>query len=134
MVAPPPDLSGPRVPVIGCVGEGLAELTVEAGGPQVRLAFGGDMANVAVMAGRAGGRAPPLGRVGADPLGECLLRFWRDEGIDADHVTVDPRGATGLYLNQPGPEGHGFVYWRAGSAGSRLDKTNVPRELIEDLD
>src|SRR3954469_3262776 len=100
-------------PVLGCAGAGLVELTVDPERADARLAFGGDVANVAVMAARAGARARLSGRVGADGPGEALLRFWRGEAIDVAHVTVDDAAATGLYLNEPSPDGHRFVYWRA---------------------
>src|SRR4051794_24200977 len=123
-----------RRPVLGCVGEGLVELTVDPERADARLAFGGDVANVAVMASRAGARARLAGRVGADGPGEALMRFWRGEAIDVAHVTVDDAAATGLYLNEPARDGHRFVYWRAGSAGSRLDTTDVTPDFLAGLD
>ncbi|WCB93453.1 hypothetical protein DSM104299_02166 [Baekduia alba] len=113
--------------VLVAIGEGLVEL--ERDGTAERLAFaaGGDAANIAVMAARLGARTRLAGRVGDDPLGAWLRAFWAGRGVDVAHVRADPDAATGLYLNTPDADaGHRFVYWRTGSAGSRL--------VVEDLD
>jgi 2-dehydro-3-deoxygluconokinase len=56
--------------VLGAVGEGLFEIGVDEGneGP-LRRGYGGDVANVCVMAARAGIGARLATRVGDDALG-----------------------------------------------------------------
>jgi 2-dehydro-3-deoxygluconokinase len=106
---------------LGVIGEGLVELELDETTDRLRLGAGGDAANIAVMAARLGSCTRLGGRVGADPFGERLLSFWRSCGVDLTSVRVDPDAATGLYLNTATSGGeHRFVYWRTGSAGSRL--------------
>lgn len=106
--------------VLAAVGEGLVELGLEQGTPEVALGFGGDVANVCVMAAHCGVPARLGGRVGTDPLGDRLLEFWRQAGVEIEAVRRDRSAPTGLYLNEARKAGHRFTYWRTGSAGSRL--------------
>jgi len=122
--------SWPRAPTrselmtsLAVIGEGLVELELELEPPgaRVRLAPGGDAANIAVMAARLDAHARLVARVGDEPLGRWLVACWTGHGVDVDHLRTDPDAVTGLYLNTPAVDGdHRFVYWRTASAGSRL--------------
>jgi 2-dehydro-3-deoxygluconokinase len=117
---------------LGALGEGLAELSMQEG--SVALAFGGDAANVAVMAARAGAATRIGGRVGDDGFGRALLDFWARQGIDTSTVVLDRGAATGLYVNDTDLErGHRFTYWRAGSAGSRLETGDLRPAFLDGL-
>ena len=119
---------------LGAVGEGLVELALTPESTEARLGVSGDAANVCVMAARLGLRARIAGRVGHDPLGERLVRFWAKQGLELDAVRRDPAAPTGMYVNEPGPNGgHRFSYWRTGSAGSRLQATDLPDSWFDDL-
>jgi 2-dehydro-3-deoxygluconokinase len=119
---------------IAVIGEGLVELELDQLGGYLRLAPGGDAANIAVMAARLDAHARIVGRVGTDPLGDWLVACWRDRGVDVAHVRSDPDAATGLYLNTPTAAGeHRFVYWRAASAGSRLQPSDLDDARFADL-
>jgi 2-dehydro-3-deoxygluconokinase len=122
--------------VLGAVGEGLFELGLDEGhdGP-LRRGYGGDAANVCVMAARAGLGARLCGRVGADALGRALLEFWRSEGVDVRHVVVDQAAPTGIYVNARTNSGaHRFDYHRRGSAGSRLEREDLTDAFLDGLD
>jgi 2-dehydro-3-deoxygluconokinase len=117
------------------LGEGLAELAL-APNPDddLRLGFGGDAANLAVMAAGLGAPALLVGRVGADPLGARLVSFWQRRGVDLSYVRTDPVAPTGLYINQSDPRhGHKFTYLRRGSAGSRWRFTDADADLFSGL-
>jgi 2-dehydro-3-deoxygluconokinase len=120
---------------LGAVGEGLFELGLdEDGDGAVRRGYGGDVANVCVMAARAGAAARLSGRVGADALGRALLEFWRSEGVDVEHIRVDPDAPTGIYVNERTREGaHRFDYHRRGSAGSRLAPADLTQSFFSGL-
>jgi 2-dehydro-3-deoxygluconokinase len=123
------------VAVLAAIGEGLVELERDGDADRLALAAGGDAANILVMASRLGATTRLAGRVGADPLGAWLLAFWADRGVDVAHVRSDPDAPTGLYLNAPDSGGgHRFVYWRRGSAGSRLAAADLDDGLFADLD
>jgi 2-dehydro-3-deoxygluconokinase len=122
------------VRTLGAVGEGLVELGLSTGNADVRLGFGGDAANVCVMAARLGVPARLAGRVGDDPLGERLLAFWAEQGVDLTAVKRDSGASTGMYVNEVGATGaHRFSYWRTGSAGSRLEPGDLDQPWFCEL-
>ena len=119
---------------LGAVGEGLVELSLSGDRSDVELGFGGDAANVCVMAARHGATTRLAGRVGDDGLGTRLLDFWRAEGVDVSGVRRDGDANTGLYLNEvSGNAAHRFAYWRSGSAGSRLAPADLSADFFDGL-
>ncbi|HEY8482703.1 MAG TPA: sugar kinase [Spirillospora sp.] len=121
-------------PVLVALGEGLLEVGVRADLPPEYLGrgFGGDVANVAVMAARMGARARLLTRLGADTPGRLLMDFWRRSGVDVGRVEVDPSAPTGVYVNAVRHGGHTFDYYRTGSAATRLSPDDVDGRLLAD--
>lgn len=84
------------------------------------LGIGGAEGNVAVALARLGTPVRWLGRVGSDPIGRRVLRELRAEGIDVVGI-VDPEAATGMMVKeQRTVDATRVLYYRAGSAGSRL--------------
>jgi 2-dehydro-3-deoxygluconokinase len=119
--------------VLGAVGEGLLELAFDE--DRVEIGYGGDAANVCVMAARLGAGARLAGRVGSDAPGRRLMAFWRERGVDVGSVRRDPDALTGLYVNETLPNGdHRFGYWRKGSAGSRLEPGDIDDAFLQGLD
>jgi 2-dehydro-3-deoxygluconokinase len=119
---------------LGAIGEGLAELSVAGDGSEVALAAGGDVANVCVMAARMGAVARLAGRIGDDALGARLELFWQQAGVDVRFLRRDRGAPTGLYVNERALDlSHRFTYWRAGSAGSRLQPSDVDDAFFVDL-
>lgn len=103
-----------------CIGEALAELSFIGEG-SLRVALGGDVANVAVRLRRA---RPDFAvrlstAIGDDPFSGSVADRLRDEGVEL----VGPISAgqrIGIYLVQTDPEGERrFTYWREGSAAAR---------------
>lgn len=127
------DCSRPRS-ALGAVGEGLAELSVTDDGPSIALGWGGDAANLCVMAARLGASARLAGRVGRDAFGRRLTAFWQSNGVDVRWIREDSDGPTGLYLNEPSADGgHRFTYWRTSSAGSRVAPQDIPPTFVDGL-
>ncbi len=87
--------------------------------------------NVAVGVARLGHTAVFAGRVGDDALGEAVRRFLREEGVDTSWVAPDPRGTTGLVVRDC-PQGQplSLAYYRRGSAGSKLEPSDVPTAAV----
>lgn len=105
---------------------GEALVSLRSAGP---LATGGTLAmhlagaecNVAIALARLGRRAAWVGRVGADELGEYVLRQLRAEGVHTDDVARDAGRPTGLmFLERRTADLTRVQYHRAGSAGSVL--------------
>jgi len=120
---------------LGAVGEGLFEIGLDKGdtGP-LRRGYGGDVANVCVMAARAGIGARLAARVGADALGRALLAFRGAEGVDVGHVQIEADAPTGIYVNERMPgSAHRFDYHRRGSAGSLLAPEDIAPAFISGL-
>jgi 2-dehydro-3-deoxygluconokinase len=121
---------------LGAIGEGLVELGCDGRDArgEFRCGFGGDAANTAVMAARAGTDARLCGRVGGDALGRRLLAFWSEVGVDLSAVRIDGAAPTGIYVNERDADGaHRFDYHRTGSAGSRLTASDVTDDFLEGL-
>lgn len=94
------------------------------------LGIGGAESNVAVALTRLGTRARWLGRVGADALGDRVVRELRGEGIDV-RLIVDNTAPTGLMVKESRTaESTRVYYYRAGSAGSRLEPADLPAAEI----
>ncbi|HMJ34304.1 MAG TPA: sugar kinase [Baekduia sp.] len=132
-----PDSGGAGAAVVGAIGEGLLEVSLDPTLAEASLGrgFGGDAANVAVMAAKAGARARLLTRVGDDTAGRMLLEFWRGAGVDLSAVEVDPDAATGLYVNERDELGaHRFSYHRMGSAASLLARRHAAGPFLRGLD
>ncbi|WP_432572676.1 sugar kinase [Kineococcus sp. SYSU DK005] len=117
------------------LGETMALARSEAPGPlaharSLALGTGGAESNVAVALARLGTPVTWVGRVGADSLGELVLRELRAEGVDVAAV-VDPGAPTGLMVKERRTGERSRVwYYRAGSAGSRLHRDDVPRGAL----
>ncbi|GAA0241399.1 sugar kinase [Cryptosporangium japonicum] len=114
------------------VGEALAVFRAGDDGPlwcapRVAVSTGGAEANVAMALARCGTPVSWYGRVGDDSLGRRVVRELRAEGVDV-HAVVDPGGPTGLLVKERSADGRtGVVYYRRGSAGSRLSPEDVER-------
>ncbi|KAA9108103.1 sugar kinase [Microbacterium rhizomatis] len=99
---------------------------------ELALGIGGAESNVAIGLSRLGADVTWLGRVGDDALGQRVTRELRGEGIDV-RALVDPGAPTGLMLKEkPSAASTAVHYYRAGSAGSRLNATDVPAGWVED--
>lgn len=130
--ASPPASAG----VLLAVGETMAMLAPSDGGGVVdAMAFlvdaGGAESNVAAHAAALGVTARWFSRLGADPLGDRVLRQISARGVDTTGVVRDARHPTGLYVKDPG---HGVRYYRAGSAASHLAPTDADSLALDDVD
>jgi 2-dehydro-3-deoxygluconokinase len=98
---------------------------------EMRLSTGGAESNVAIALQRLGVHASWIGRVGADSLGERVLRELRAEGVDV-HAVIDADAPTGLMIKERRTADASRVwYYRTGSAGSRLQAVDLPVATIE---
>ena len=92
---------------------------------------GGAEGNVAIGLVRLGIPVAWLGRVGDDSLGRRVVRDLRGEGVDVRAV-VDADATTGLMLKETPRFGSTTVtYYRRGSAGSRLQPSDLDGLEIE---
>jgi 2-dehydro-3-deoxygluconokinase len=94
------------------------------------IGVGGAELNVAVGAARLGVPVTWIGRVGADAVGELIVRRLAAEGIDG-RVVVDP-SFTGLMLRHRRAGGVTHVdYHRRGSAGAHLTAGDLAPDALD---
>jgi 2-dehydro-3-deoxygluconokinase len=125
------------VSVILTFGETMAALRSEQPlrlGGTLHLSVAGAESNVAIGLARLGHPVRWAGRVGADELGELIVRTLRAEGVDTGAVGIDPERGTGLLIFE---QRVGTVvrvtYRRAGSAGGAISAADVLPALRDDV-
>jgi len=115
------------------LGEGLVEFGAKTRGPLRRVrsydvhAAGSEL-NVAIGAARLGLKVGWISRVGADEFGELLVAAARADGVDTSRVVRAEEDPTGIFVVQRGYPVDGessLMYYRAGSAGSRLTASEL---------
>ncbi|WP_255768138.1 sugar kinase [Pseudarthrobacter sulfonivorans] len=117
------------------LGETMGLMRAETPGPlaqvpSLSLGMGGSESNVAIALRRLGTSVTWVGRVGDDSLGELVLRELAAEGIMVDPLR-DGAAPTGLMIKERRTMDQIKVwYYRAGSAGSRLSRDDIPAERI----
>lgn len=94
----------------------------------VHLHPGGAESNVACHVARAGLSSAWVGVVGDDVFGHRIHRSIERHGVDTRWVTFDPSARTGVYFKDPG---NGVLYYRSGSAASRMSPATVARIPLE---
>jgi 2-dehydro-3-deoxygluconokinase len=113
------------------VGECLVALVAAAPGPLAETTLferhiAGAEANMAVGLARLGHRVAYIGRVGGDGFGTAIVRKLRGEGVKVGGLIVDDAAPTGMMIRERRGLGSAHVlYYRAGSAGSRLGPADV---------
>lgn len=114
------------------LGESMVSLRsagpLTAGGP-LGMHVAGAESNVAVGVARLGHRVAWTGVVGADPHGEFILRQLRGEGIAVQHRVDSSRSTGVMFLEQRTADVTRAFYYRAGSAGSTLQRDDADRAL-----
>ncbi|MFZ7086921.1 sugar kinase [Curtobacterium sp. RRHDQ10] len=97
----------------------------------MRVDTGGAESNTAIGLARLHVPVTWVGRVGADPAGDRVLRDVRRAGVTTVAITDTDR-STGLMMKERLPDGRTRVtYHRRGSAGSALEPADLPDGLVE---
>lgn len=100
--------------------------------PALRLGVAGAESNVAVGAVRLGVPATWLGRVGDDEFGRLITMTLQGQGVRTTAV-VDPAARTGLMVKERRTaRATRVLYYRSGSAGSRLCPSDLDPAVIAD--
>lgn len=108
------------------IGEVMGLLDPETSGPledvtRFNLRIAGAEGNVLITLARLGHATALVSAVGADPLGRLVTRTLADQGVNTEHVHVDPLAPTGVFFKECLDDGARRVYYyRSGSAASRL--------------
>lgn len=124
------------------IGEVMGLLDPETIGPledvcRFTLRVAGAEGNVLINLAHLGHSTAFISAVGADPVGRLVTRTLAEQGVNVDHVQVDPTARTGVFFKERLGDGERRVYYyRHGSAASRLrpagidlDRMGVPKIL-----
>lgn len=114
-------------PAVITLGETMAMVTPATATPlatatEFRMHAGGAESNVAAHLAALGTPASWVSALGADALGDRVLAELEAHGVDTRWVSRDADAPTGLYVKDPG---NGVLYYRRGSAASRLTSTAI---------
>ena len=124
--------SAPQAVDLLTFGESMVSLRsagpLSAGG-SLGMHVAGAESNVAVGVARLGHSVTWAGVVGADPHGEYILRQLRAEGIGLRHRIDAARNTGVMFLEQRTADVTRAFYYRAGSAGSTLDREDLDHAL-----
>lgn len=92
----------------------------------VALSIAGSEANVAIGLARLGHSARWAGAVGADGIGDLVVRTLAAEQVDVSHISRDAHFPSGILVSQLSAFGSARVdYHRRQSAGSRVTAMQV---------
>lgn len=100
-------------------------------GSRFVLRFAGAESNYAIGLSRLGVGVRWVSRVGADPLGAMICRTLEAEGVDLRWVREDAEAPTGLFLKWRADGAGRNLYFRRGSAASRLAPPDVPDAALD---
>lgn len=110
----------------------------EVGAPFVEIKsfaayVGGSPTNIAVGARRLGLNAAVLTAVGDDPVGDFILKFLKDEGVQTQFVLRKPGTRTSaVVLGIEPPDKFPLVYYRDNCADNQLSIDDVLNTPIKD--
>lgn len=127
--------SSNKSPSVVTLGETMALMAADTPGSlqhvrTMTLGIGGSESNVAIALRRLGVDVTWIGKVGADPLGDLVVRE-----IGAEDVRVvafrDPDAPTAIMIKERRTSTQSSVwYYRRDNAGSRLTAAEIDPELI----
>lgn len=100
-------------------------------GAQLTLRVAGAESNVGIGLSRLGIETTWISRLGTDPLGDLVSATLAAEGLDLTWVRRDPDAPTGVLFKWRAGGKTRVLYYRRGSAASRLESSDVPEEAFE---
>lgn len=100
-------------------------------GTSFTLRVAGAESNFAIALRRLGVDAVWVSRLGEDPFGDLVASTLAGEGVDLTYVRRDPDRPTGVYFKWRSGGTVRPLYYRAGSAASRLAPADVPDQALE---
>ncbi|BCS93756.1 bifunctional 2-dehydro-3-deoxygluconokinase/2-dehydro-3-deoxygalactonokinase [Metallosphaera javensis (ex Sakai et al. 2022)] len=123
------------------LGEILIELNAVTSGPLRHVNYfekhvAGSEANYCVAFIRLGNGCTYIGRVGRDEFGYNAIEWLRGKGVNVEHVKLDenPTGLFFIQRNYPVPLHSESIYYRKGSAGSKLSPEDVKEDVVRGAD
>ena len=100
-------------------------------GARFQLRIAGAESNFAVALVRLGVRVAWVSRVGEDAFGRLVTDTLGREGLDLQWLRQDASAPTGLFFKLRSAGRTSVVYYRRGSAASRLCREDVPDRALD---
>ena len=121
------------------MGEVMVQFNACTNGPLRHVVYfekhaAGAEANFAIGMSRLGFKAGFITRVSNDEFGRYILNSLRSEGLDVSRVKIDPETRNGIYFiqrNYPIPGRSSVIYYRKGSAASKMSVNDVDPDYIK---
>ena len=96
---------------------------------------GGSPTNISVGTQRLGLKAALLTAVGDDPVGDFILKFLRDEGVETEYIPrKEDRRSSAVVLGIEPPERFPLVYYRENCADRALTIDDVREAPLSEVD
>jgi 2-dehydro-3-deoxygluconokinase len=113
-----------------CVGETMVMVTPAEGGPlrtgaSYLLHPGGAESNVATHLAALGHASAWASYLSDDALGDLIREELTASGVDVSLVKRFPGAPTGVYFKDPRPMGTRILYYRTGSAASKMQASYI---------
>jgi len=121
------------------LGEVLIQMNAASNGPLRHVAFfekhaAGAEANFAIGMTRLGFKAGIITRVRDDEFGKYIISLLRGEGVDVSKIRTENDAPNGVYFiqrNFPIPGKSSVLYYRKGSAASKMSINDVDADYIK---
>ncbi|MEM2888577.1 MAG: sugar kinase [Candidatus Bathyarchaeia archaeon] len=125
---------------IATMGEVMVQFNAVSNGPLRHVIYfekhaAGAEANFAIGMTRLGFKAGIITKVRDDEFGRYIINVLRSEGIDVSQIKFEPEAPNGVYFiqrNYPVPGKSSVIYYRKGSAASKLSIDDLDPEYVRD--
>lgn len=105
-----------------------------AAGSRFQLRVSGSESNFGIALARLGVDVTWVSRLGTGPLGDLVLDVLREQRIDTTFVTRDADAPTAITFKVRRDGATSLVYYRRGSAASRLAIADAPETVVAGAD
>jgi sugar/nucleoside kinase (ribokinase family) len=121
------------------LGEVMVQLNAASDGPLRHVTYfekhaAGAEANFAIGMTRLGFKAGIITRLRDDEFGRYIISLLRGEGLDISRIKFEPEAPNGVYFiqrNFPIPGKSSVLYYRKGSAASKISIDDIDPEYIQ---
>jgi sugar/nucleoside kinase (ribokinase family) len=121
------------------IGEIMVQFNAASNGPLRHVTLfekhaAGAEANFAIGMARFGFKAGIITRLRDDEFGKYIVNILRGEGLDISRIKFEPEAPNGVYFiqrNYPIPGKSSVLYYRKGSAASKMTINDIDSEYIQ---
>jgi len=120
------------------MGEVMVQFNAVSNGPLRHVTYfekhaAGAEANFAIGITRLGFKAGIITKIRDDEFGRYIINVLRSEGLDVSRIKFEPEAPNGVYFiqrNYPVPGKSSVLYYRKGSAASKLSSNDLDLDYV----